>query len=111
MTTEDRVHWADIQERYTAALAIARKAWPDATPPAVIAQAAATLLAEYGRQVAPAHPSTPTTNGTIAPPPCPDCGGLTKPVTKTNPRMPDFRCIDRQCDAAVWTDRKKGGRR
>ena len=48
--------------------------------------------------------------GQIAPEACPKCGGdmWDNSTDKRNPRAPDYKCKDRDCDGAVWLDSKKG---
>ena len=35
---------------------------------------------------------------------CPKCGGRMwdNPLTKRNPKAPDFKCRDRSCDGVIW---------
>jgi hypothetical protein len=42
---------------------------------------------------------------------CPKCHGHTwdNRTTKRNPKAPDYKCKDKQCDGAVWLDSKKPG--
>lgn len=43
-----------------------------------------------------------------APPPCPKCQGdmWDNRVGKRNPKAPDFKCKDRECDGVVWPSRE-----
>lgn len=45
-------------------------------------------------------------SGTYASVPCPKCQGETwdNRTSKTNPKAPDFKCKDRDCDGAIWMD-------
>lgn len=38
---------------------------------------------------------------------CPKCGGRTwdNRETKRNPKMPDYKCRDRNCDGVIWPPR------
>ena len=42
-----------------------------------------------------------------APPPCPKCSGdmWDNRVGKRNPRAPDYKCKDRECDGVIWPPR------
>lgn len=50
-------------------------------------------------------------NETIREPRCPKCGGLmwNNITTKRNPKAPDFKCKDKQCDGAVWPEKNGNG--
>ena len=39
---------------------------------------------------------------------CPDCGGAMwdNRETKRSPKRPDYKCKNRQCDKAVWLEKK-----
>ncbi|MGI8508637.1 MAG: Rad52/Rad22 family DNA repair protein [Gemmatimonadaceae bacterium] len=41
---------------------------------------------------------------------CPKCGGRTwdNRLTKRNPKAPDYKCRDRNCDGVVWPARQNG---
>ena len=41
---------------------------------------------------------------------CPKCGKPMQAVQKRSPKMPDWRCSDRQCDTPLWIRRKAGAR-
>lgn len=74
----------------------------------VVESATRTLLEHYRAIGAPpGMVAAPKEEPAVsAAPACPKCGGVTLPVTKKNPRQPDFRCPDAACDAGVWTGRK-----
>ena len=42
---------------------------------------------------------------------CPKCGGAMydNRETKKNPKQPDFKCKDRDCDGVIWPPREKKG--
>lgn len=44
-------------------------------------------------------------------PPCPKCGGKMwdNRIGKRNPKAPDFKCRDRDCDGVVWPPKKGKG--
>ena len=49
----------------------------------------------------------PTERGATLPsdvPPCPKCGGKMwdNRLGKRNPKAPDFKCRDRDCDGVIW---------
>ena len=50
---------------------------------------------------------TPVPEEASPPPACPKCGGdmWDNRVGKRNPRAPDFKCKDRECDGVVWPPR------
>ena len=55
-------------------------------------------------------PFDPTASADSAPtaaPPCPQCGGemWDNRASKRNPKAPDFKCKDKQCDGVVWPPR------
>jgi hypothetical protein len=41
---------------------------------------------------------------------CPKCGGRVwdNRLTKRNPKAPDFKCRDRNCDGVIWPDKPQG---
>lgn len=49
----------------------------------------------------------PYNNEEIREPRCPKCGGLmwNNIATKRNPKQPDFKCKDKQCDGVIWPPR------
>ncbi len=49
----------------------------------------------------------PYNNETIVEPKCPKCGGhmWNNIATKRNPKQPDFKCKDKQCDGVIWPER------
>ena len=55
--------------------------------------------------------ATQTTNGAplTGAPPCPKCGGRMwdNRASKRNPRAPDFKCRDRNCDGVLWPGQHK----
>ncbi len=40
---------------------------------------------------------------------CPDCGGAMwdNRETKKSPKQPDYKCKDKNCDKAVWLEKRK----
>lgn len=42
---------------------------------------------------------------------CPKCGGHTwdNRATKRNPKQPDYKCKDKQCDGVIWPPRESRG--
>ena len=108
MDDATRARWREVQEGYAAALKLARAAWPADVSPGIVQAAATTLLEAFDRRGAPVASAPQNGTAPAVVPPCPECGGPMAAVTKTNPKQPDFRCRDRQCDKAVWTDRKRG---
>jgi hypothetical protein len=50
---------------------------------------------------------TPTDDLSSPPPPCPKCEGAMwdNRVGKRNPKAPDFKCKDRECDGVIWPPR------
>jgi hypothetical protein len=50
---------------------------------------------------------TPAPEEASPPPACPKCGGAMwdNRVGKRNPKAPDFKCKDRECDGVIWPPR------
>jgi hypothetical protein len=50
---------------------------------------------------------TPATEDAAPPPKCPKCGGdmWDNRVGKRNPKAPDFKCKDRECEGVIWPPR------
>lgn len=66
--------------------------------------------ASMNHEAAPAPRGRGKENGATDVPVCKDCGG---PVwdnrgNKRSPKSPDFKCKDRDCEAAGWLDKKSG---
>jgi hypothetical protein len=62
------------------------------------------------RPTTPARPATATRAATPARTPvplCPICGGpmWDNRENKRNPKAPDFKCKDRECDGAIWPEK------
>jgi hypothetical protein len=72
---------------------------------------------EARQQPAPASPSRAgdsISDGSGDPPvvgdqPCPKCGGRTwdNRLTKRNPKAPDWKCRDRNCDGVIWPPKEE----
>jgi hypothetical protein len=103
----------------TAAVHLVQRLSPDLSGEALWNAVAVVLVhvREGRRQAHLPAPDYPTSDVHASPeppagvegvaPPCPVCKGPMRRVLKTNPKMPDYRCMDRQCDKAVWLDRKR----
>jgi hypothetical protein len=50
---------------------------------------------------------SPDTDVASPPPPCPKCSGdmWDNRVGKRNPKAPDFKCKDKECDGVIWPPR------
>lgn len=73
--------------------------------------AAATIMIDLQRANAPAkkaYGGSRPSSGSSGPK-CPKCGGdmWDNRKSKKSPRMPDYKCKDRDCDGVIWPPRPK----
>src|SRR4051812_21699171 len=56
-------------------------------------------------------PRTSTDPNLAAPPQCPKCSGdmWDNRIGKRNPRAPDYKCKNRECDGVIWPPRDAKG--
>lgn len=106
MPDTDRELLARVYHDVEAAAKAARKLWADA-PPAVQREAAADFLVHVrelrrnGNGPTSAAPAEPA-------PSCPVCRGpMTDQRATKKGNQPDLKCSNRDCDGAVWLDRKR----
>lgn len=78
---------------------------PAAPAPAAPRQAEAQPSAPPAPAQAPAQSEAASSGEEVM---CPDCGGKTydNRATKKNPKAPDYRCRDRNCQGIVWPPRE-----
>lgn len=98
---------------YRAQIAEANGEDVDAAKPDARAEGngAAGERATNGDSPASRTESGSTTRGTADVPPCPVCGGRMwdNRETKKNPKAPDFKCRDRNCDGVIWPPKPARG--
>jgi hypothetical protein len=114
MTETERSFWREIRERYVRSKAIADQVWGTKVPPEVLASAVHTLFIASGQHRnghhsvdIPRQDAPGATNAATAPA-CPVCAGPMRDqrAAKTNPRQPDWKCVVKSCDGALWPPKK-----
>ena len=86
----------------------ARNLWPGAPDP-VLREAVADFLVHVRelRRASNGH-AVPAVPPAEPPPACPVCQGPMRDHRATKRgNQPDFKCVNRDCDGAVWLDRKR----
>jgi hypothetical protein len=107
VTETDRDLLARAFHDYEAAVKAARKLWPNGQE-ATIREAAADFLVHVRELRRNGNSSTPPTAPVEPSPPCPVCQGPMKDQRAgKRGNQPDFKCHNRDCDGAVWLDRKR----
>ncbi len=79
--------------------------WKDARVAGAVAPAVPALALAPANGHGPAPPAAAPAPAATAPAPvCPKCGGpmWDNRAAKANPKAPDFRCKDKNCDGARW---------
>lgn len=112
MPESDRDLLARVYHDAEAAVKAAKKLWPDAPLP-VQREAAADFLVHV-RELrrngngGPQASAPPAAAPAEPPPACPMCHGPMKDQRSTKRgNQPDMKCANRNCDGAIWLDRKR----
>ncbi len=97
-----------LNERYQVAARIARATWPaEETSPEAMVAATATVFIALNQQLN-GHPTAPAIGTAEPPPACPVCHGpMQDQRASKRGNQPDYKCRTRDCDGAVWLDRKR----
>ena len=84
----------------------ARNLWPGAPDP-VLREAVADFLVHV-RELRRAGQALPAVPPAEPPPACSVCQGPMRDHRATKRgNQPDYKCVNRDCDGAVWLDRKR----
>jgi hypothetical protein len=106
MSDADRELLARAYHDVEVAVKAARKLWVDAPAP-VQREAAADFLVHVRELRRNGSASSPPTAPAQVPPFCPVCQGSMKDQRATKRgNQPDYKCCNRDCDGAMWLDRK-----